>query len=74
METKPKRNNGSQEKLERKIAGINQAIAQFKNKELYSRAQAYSKLNSLLGKIDPASQSKNGRSLSRIISKFKIKF
>lgn len=32
MQTKPKRNNGSQEKLQRKIAAINEVIAQFKQK------------------------------------------
>lgn len=73
MQNKPKP-NGSQEKLQRKIAAINQAIAQFKNKELYSRARAFSKLNDILGKIDPACKSQNGHSLARIMSRLKIKF
>lgn len=78
MQTKPKRNSGAQEKLERKITAINEAIAQFKNKESYCKdygaAATFSKLNLILGNIDPASQSRNGHSLARIMSRLKIKF
>jgi len=74
MQTKPKRNNGSQEKLQRKIAAIHQAIESFKNKEAYSREGALNKLNHILGEIDKNLQSANGYSLGKILSRLKIKF
>jgi len=78
MQNKPKRNNGSQEKLERKIAAMQEAIATFKNKdafiETYGRAAALRKLNAMLFKMNPEYAGRNADSLREIMRHYKIKF
>lgn len=74
MQTKPKRSNGSQEKLERKIAAINEAIALFKQKR--GKNPAVKELQTTLIINFKEFAVSNSHSLSRFLYKYsdKIKF